>query len=81
MDGIIRVAAAVLILAYVGFAVWFICRRRTVAGCIGASVCFLGGGLIVIPVAEAVAAFICWAVIIIIVLAIIGAACSGGGGA
>ena len=73
MEGFIGVVAVVLILAYIGAAIWVICKRQTIGGSIAASAGFLCGGLIVIPVAEAVATFVCWAVAIAIVIAIIGA--------
>lgn len=73
MEGFIEAAAVVLIIAYIGFAVWFICTRQTLWGSIGASAGFLCGGFVIIPVAVAVATFIVWAVVIVIVLAIIGA--------
>lgn len=73
MEGFIGFVAVVLILIYIGVAIWVIYKRRTVAGSIGASVGFIGGGLVIIPVAEAVATFVCWAVVIMLVLAVIGA--------
>ena len=73
MEGFIEAATVVLVMAYIGFAVWFICKRRTLLGSIGASVSFLCGGFVIIPVAVEVATFIVWAVVIAIVLAIIGA--------
>lgn len=77
MEGFIGVATIVLILAYIGFAIWFICKRQTVGGSIGASAVFLCGGLVVIPAAEAIATFVCWAIVIALVLAIIGAIFGG----
>lgn len=77
MEGLIRIAAAVLILAYTGCAVWAICRRRTIVGSIGASTVFLCGGIVIIPVAEAVAAFVCWTVVLVIGLAVLGAVFGG----
>lgn len=77
MEGIIRIVAVTLILAYIGVAIWVICKRRTIAGSVGASTGFVCGGLVIIPVAEAIATFVCWAVVIIIALAIIGAIFGG----
>ena len=77
MEDLIRIAAAVLILAYIGGAVWVICRRRTLAGSIGASTGFLCGGIVIIPVAEAIAAFICWTVVLVIGLAVLGSVFGG----
>lgn len=73
MEGAITVTMVLIILAYIGTAIWFICKRRTIAGSIGASIGFLGGGGVIIPVAEAVATFVCWAVVIGIGLCILGA--------
>lgn len=77
MEGSIGVVAVVLILAYIGGAIWVIWKRQTIGGSIAASAGFLCGGLIIIPVAEAVATFVCWAIVIAIVLAIIGAVFGG----
>lgn len=77
MEGFISVVVVILVLAYIGFAIWFICKRETIGGSIGASAGFLCGGLVIIPVAEAIATFICWALVIVIVLAIIGAIFGG----
>ena len=73
MDKFILFTAFILILAYIGVAIWVICKRQTVGGSVGAAAGFLGGGLFIIPIAEAVATFICWAIVICIVLAVIGA--------
>lgn len=73
MDGIIHITAIALIIAYAGFSVWFICKRQSIWGSVGASAGLICGGLFIVPIAEAVASFICWAVVIAIVLAIIGA--------
>lgn len=72
MEGFIESAAVVLVIAYIGFAVWFICTRETLRSSIGASVCFLCGGFVIIPASVAVATFIVWAIVIAIVLAMIG---------
>lgn len=77
MEGIIGVATVLFILAYIGVAVWVICKRETIGGAVGASAGFLCGGLVIIPIAEAIATFVCWAVIICIVLCIIGAISGG----
>ena len=55
MEGIIGVTAVVLIVIYIGLAIWVICKRRTVAGSIGASAGFLCGGLVMIPAASSIA--------------------------
>ena len=77
MEGFIGVVAVLLIIAYIGVAIWVICKRQSIGESIAASVGFLCGGLIIIPVAEAVATFVCWAIVIAIVLAIIGALFGG----
>ena len=77
MEGSISVATVVLILVYIGVAIWFICKRKTIQGSVGASAGFLCGGLIIIPIAEAIATFICWVIVIGIVLFIIGAIFGG----
>ncbi len=71
MEKFIGMIAAVLVLAYVGVAIWTICKRETLGGCIAVSAGFLCGGLVIIPAAEAAAVFIGWAVIGCIVLAVI----------
>ena len=77
MDGFLLIVTIVLILAYIGFAIWFICKRQTTAGSIAASAGFICGGLAIIPVASAIASFVCWAIVVIIVIAIIGALLGG----
>jgi hypothetical protein len=77
MGGIISILTVVLVLAYVGAAIWFICKRRTIHGSVGASAGFLCGGLIIIPIAEAIATFICWVIVIGLVLFLIGALFGG----
>lgn len=73
MDGFIFFAAVILILAYIGVAIWVICKRQTVAGSVGAAAAFMGGGFIIIPIVEAVATFICWTIVVCIGLSVIGA--------
>lgn len=77
MEGFIFFVGVVLVLAYIGGAIWAICKRQTIGGSIGTAVAFLGGGLVVIPIAEAVATFVCWAIVICIALAVIGAIFGG----
>lgn len=77
MDGFIFFVGVILILAYIGIAIWVICKRKTIEGSIGTAVAFLGGGLVIIPIAEAVATLVCWAVVICIALAVIGAVFGG----
>ena len=77
MEGFIGVVAVLLIIAYIGVAIWVICKKQTVGGSVAVSAGFLCGGLIIIPVAEAVATFVCWVIVIAIILAIIGALFGG----
>lgn len=73
MDGFIHVAAIALIIAYIAFSVWLICTRQTIWAGVGSSVGLLCVGLFIIPIAEAVATFLCWGILVVIVLMIIGA--------
>ena len=73
MDGFIHITAIALIIGYTAFSVWFICKRQTVWGSVGSSAGLLCGGVLIVPVAEAFASFICWGIVVAIVLAIIGA--------
>ena len=77
MEGVIGVVAVLLIIAYIGVAIWVICKRQTIGESVATSAGFLCGGLIIIPVAEAVATFVVWAVVIAVVLVIIGAVLGG----
>ena len=73
MDGFIHVIAIALIIGYSAFAVWFICKRQTIWGSIGSSAGLLCGGVFIVPVAEAIASFMCWGIVVAIILAIVGA--------
>ena len=77
MEGVISIVGVVLVIAYIGLAIWVICNRESIGGSIAASAGFLCGGLVIIPVAEAIATFVVWAVVITIALAIIGAMLGG----
>lgn len=77
MGGIISIVGVVLIITYIGLAIWAICSRESVGGSIAASAGFLCGGLVIVPVAEAIATFVVWAVVIAIILAIIGSVLGG----
>lgn len=77
MDGIIGVATVILILTYIVSAIWVICERESIGGSIGASLGFVCGGVVIIPIAEAIATFVCWAVVIGLALFIIGAVFGG----
>ena len=73
MDGFIHVIAIALIIGYSAFAVWFICKRQSIWGSMGSSAGLLCGGVCIVPVAEAIASFICWGIVVAIILAIVGA--------
>lgn len=77
MDGFIGIVAIVLVLAYIGFAIWLICGRETLGGSIGTSIGMLCGGFVIVPLAEVIATVVCWIVVVGIVLAIIGAVFGG----
>lgn len=77
MEGIIGIVTVILILAYIGLAIWVICERESIGGSIGASLGFVCGGVVIIPIAEAIATFVCWAVVIGLALFIIGAVFGG----
>lgn len=68
----IEVATIVLVLAYIATAIWVICQRRTIEGCIGASAGFLCGGFVIVPIAEFIATVVCWIIAIAFVLFIFG---------
>lgn len=72
MDAFIHITAIALIIGYTVFAIWFICKRQTIWGGIGSSAGLLCGGVFIVPVAEAIASFICWGIVVAIVLVIIG---------
>lgn len=71
-EGFVKVVTVVLLLAYIGFAIWFICKRQTIKGGLWASAAFLCGGLAAVPLAEAMAVYVCWAIVIIVGLVILG---------
>lgn len=72
MNTFIGITMFLLIITYIGVAIWCICKRKTILGSIGTSVGFLCGGAVVIPMAEAIATFICWVAVICIVGYILG---------
>ena len=73
MESFIGTVTVILLFAYVAVAIWVICKRQTILGCVATSAGFLFGGLIIVPVMEAIATFICWGIIITAVLAVVGA--------
>lgn len=77
MEGFIFFVGVVLVLVYIGVAIWAICKRQTIGGSIGTAAAFLGGGLVIIPIAESVATFVCWAIVICIGLAVLGTVFGG----
>jgi len=76
MEGIIAVVAVILVVAYIGFAIWLICTRDSVGKSVGASIGCICGGFVIIPVAQVIATILCWGIVIIIVLAVIAGICS-----
>ena len=72
MEGFINIVAVVLVIAYIGTAIWIICKMRTIRGSISVSAGFFCGGFVIIPIAEAIATFVCWAMVIGIALCILG---------
>ncbi len=77
MDTMILVVEVGLIILYIGFAVRFIYSRKTIGTSILSSALLAAGGLIAVPVAEAIAAVVCYLFLTVIVLAFIGAMFSG----
>lgn len=77
MDTIIAVIEVCLVLAYIGFAVHFICTRKTVGMSILSSALLTAGGLVAVPIAETIATVACYLFATVIVLAFIGAIFSG----
>ncbi len=73
MEKIINIAVIVLLIAYVGIAIWLVWERNTVLGSLGTAALFIGGGFVILPVVQAIASFVCWAVAIILALIVIGA--------
>lgn len=73
MDDIIAFVTGVLVLLYIGVAVWKIWTCRTVSGGILTSFGFLLGGCVILPAAYYLTTIVCWAVVIGIALAVIGA--------
>lgn len=73
MDGFISILTVVLVIAYVGTAVWVIWNRRSISGSVGSAVGFIAGGIVIIPIAEIIAYYACWAIVIVLALFIIGA--------
>lgn len=72
MDGFIQFTTIVIIIAYVAFAVWFICKRQSLWASIGSAAGLICGGMVIVTVAEAIATFLCWLIVIAIGLWIIG---------
>lgn len=68
MDAFILIVKFILVLAYIGFAIYFIWRSQTGLGSFCSLIGFTSGGLIVVPLATLIATFISYAVVIIISL-------------
>lgn len=75
MDVFIRFTTIIIVIAYVVFAVWFIYKRRSLWASVGSAVGLICGGVVIVPVAEAIATFLCWMIAIAIVSLILGAFC------
>ena len=73
MEGLVVVIAVGLIIAYIVSAICSINKCKTIGGSIMAAAAFLCGGLVLIPVVEAMTSFIVCIIMIIIILAIFGA--------
>ena len=73
MNEIIHIVAIVLVIAYAVFSVWFIWNRQSLLTSVGASSGLICGGLVIVPIAEAIATFICYGIIVAIILAFLGA--------
>lgn len=77
METIIEIITFVLVLVYAGFAVRFICTRQTIAKSLISSAFLIAGGLVAVPVAEAISALVCYLFITVFVLALLGAMFGG----
>ncbi len=71
MDEFIKIIAIILIGIYVVVAIWVICERDSWKSSLGASLGFLAGGGIIIPIAYVAATIICYVLAGILILAII----------
>ena len=60
MDNIIILVGGIMVLTYIGVAVWKICACETISDSIGIAGIFLCGGLLVIPLAELLSTLLCW---------------------
>ena len=75
MDGFIHFTTIIIVIAYVVFSVWFICKRQSLWSSAGSAAGLICGGVVIVPVAEAIATFLCWMIAIAIVLLILEAFC------
>lgn len=73
MEDFIVFVTGILVLVYLGVAVWKIWTCRTVSSGILTSCGFLLGGCIVLPAAYYLTTIVCWAIVIGIALVVIGA--------
>lgn len=64
----IKIMSLLLVLVYIGCAIWMICKSRSIVRSIEISAGFLCGALLIIPIVEAIA----WVIVIALVLVIIG---------
>ena len=61
----------VLVIAYVVFAVWLICKQEKLVPCTVATAGLLFGGLFIISIADIVANIICWGIVATAVLGLL----------
>ena len=72
MDTFISITTVVLIVAYVGVAIWLIlCKSNTIGGAIGIAAGFLCGGFIIVPLAEVISAIVCPIIVAVLIVVFI----------
>ena len=72
MDEFIPIATLVVIFVYAAIAIWQVCKRRTIAGCVGTSAAFLCGSFFVVSYATVIATAIYYIIVVSVALLIIG---------
>ena len=73
METAICVITVMLIVAYIGIAIYVICSTKTIKSTIGTSIGFICGGFVVIPIAQFIATILLYLVLGCIIIAIIAA--------
>jgi len=73
VDEVIGIATVVMVIAYAIASILIICKRKTVWGTVGASLGFLCGCPVIIPLAQAIASIVCWGAAIVLVAGVLGA--------